>query len=66
MALSAACLINKYRHYTYEEAEDMYAPIYLLLPWLLHGIVEGYVTTVAENIRGAYPSRRCDTSDFTM
>ena len=37
--------------------------IYPLLPWLLQGVAEGYVTTVAD-IRGAYPPSRCGISDL--
>ena len=41
-----------------------YAPIYPLLPWLLWGVTEGYVTMVAEDIQGAYPPSRCGISDL--
>ncbi len=37
-----------------------YAPIYPLLN------SEAYVTTVAENIRGAYPPSRCGISDLYL
>ncbi len=39
-------------YHTYEE--DMH-PIYPLLLWLLRGVAEEYVTTVAEDILGTYP-----------
>ncbi len=43
-----------------------YAPMHIssAIPWLLRGVAEGYVTTVAEDIRGAYPPRRCGISDL--
>ncbi len=34
------------------------------LPWLLRGVAEGNVTTVAEDIRGAYPPSRSGISDL--
>ncbi len=37
---------------------------YILLPWLLQGVVEGYVTMVAEDIWGAYPPSRCGIFDL--
>ncbi len=43
-----------------------YAPIISPpLPWLLRGVAEGYVTMVAEDIRGAYPPSRCGISHVT-
>ncbi len=36
--------------------------LYILLS---RGVAEGYVTMVAEDIRGAYPSSRCGISIYT-
>ncbi len=52
MSYSTAIICRIY--HTYEE--DMHrSHISSAILWLLRGVAEGYVTTVAEDIRGPYP-----------